>query len=174
MLFRSLRIEDNAGWAAIQPISIDFQAINRPPCIYDVWPNEDGIHTRGEDLDLRVDFIDYDVPFGDSIASVEWDLDHDGQFDDFSGNGTVLWDDLKSILDVDSANTFEIQVKVVDSYGLYAIETTTLSLEGKAEPEPPPAEEPFIDGFSMISLIACIGGAFVIKMQNLSKKKRSP
>lgn len=79
--------------------------------------------------DLQLDAsasVEPDSPCGDSFASVTWDIDGDGQFDDATGLQPLLtYADLLAINPTPNQQT-TIAVRIEDTYGDFTIDQATL------------------------------------------------
>ena len=99
--------------------------VNQPPVADANGPYEINL---GDDLLLDGSAsCEPDEPFGDSIASYEWDLNGDGDFTDAAGETpTVAWTTLESFgLGVD---THPVGLRVTDTFGMTATDTAVLKI----------------------------------------------
>jgi hypothetical protein len=85
-----------------------------------------------------VTFTSTSTPSAGSITDLDWDLDDDGEFDDFHGS-PADWS-------FASAGTHRVLLRVRQSNGSEAVSFADLDVAAPPEEEPPPAEQPPPDG----------------------------
>ncbi|MEI6714755.1 MAG: HYR domain-containing protein [Verrucomicrobiota bacterium] len=73
---------------------------------------------------------DPDSPYGDGVASYQWDIQNDGSYEASGSNPTISWNVLNAVLNpVSYPLTATIRLKVTDSFGGQSGEqTTTLTI----------------------------------------------
>jgi PKD repeat protein len=122
-----LRIQEIGGGFAIVPATVN---VNAPPqARFSVAPESAFV---GDTVTLSSTSVDPDGP----LASQEWDLDNDGQFDD--ANAQVV------SARFHSAGTHPLKLRVTDSRG--ATSTATGQVIVSVRPVPPPPPTPLLTG----------------------------
>ena len=110
-----LRVTDNQGNTSVATVNV---MVNAPPVPSFVFQPETPV--RGE----PVTFVSTSQDPDGRIASYEWDLDNDGQFDD--GNGQI------ATYTFPTAGAKAVRLRVVDNLGSARIATSTVTVRNQA------------------------------------------